>query len=47
MKKLIKANEEKNIDIKVDEKKDGAIPAYLLDRENVNRSKVNQINKRF
>jgi len=26
--------------VKVDEKKDGAIPAYLMDRENINRSKV-------
>jgi hypothetical protein len=24
----------------VDEKKEGAVPAYLLDRENINRSKV-------
>jgi hypothetical protein len=41
MKKMIKAYEQKNIEVKVDEKKEGAVPAYLLDRENINRSKVN------
>ncbi len=40
MKKMIKAHEQKNIEVKVDEKKEGAVPAYLLDRENINRSKV-------
>jgi hypothetical protein len=39
MKKAIKAHEQKSIEVKVD-KKDGAMPAYLLDRENINRSKV-------
>ena len=37
MKKAIKAHEQKNVEIKVD-KKEGAMPAYLLDRENINRS---------
>jgi hypothetical protein len=41
MKKMIKAHEQKSIEVKVDEKKEGAVPAYLLDRENINRSKVN------
>jgi ribosome biogenesis protein NSA2 len=40
MKKMIKAHEQKSIEVKVDEKKEGAVPAYLLDRENINRSKV-------
>ena len=40
MKKAIKAHEEKNIEVKQDQVKDGAIPAYLLDRENIQRSKV-------
>ena len=39
MKKAIKAHEQKSIEVKVD-KKEGAMPAYLLDRENINRSKV-------
>jgi hypothetical protein len=39
MKKSIKAHEQKSIEVKVD-KKEGAMPAYLLDRENINRSKV-------
>lgn len=39
MKKAIKAHEQKNVEVKVD-KKEGAMPAYLLDRENINRSKV-------
>ena len=38
---MIKAHEQKSIEVKVDEKKEGAVPAYLLDRENINRSKVN------
>lgn len=33
MKKLIKAHEEKKIDVKKDDVKEGAIPTYLLDRE--------------
>lgn len=33
MKKLIKANEEKKVDVAKEEVKDGAVPAYLLDRE--------------
>jgi ribosome biogenesis protein NSA2 len=40
MQKAIKANEEKSIDVKVDKPKDGAVPAYLLDRENVNQTKI-------
>jgi hypothetical protein len=33
MKKLIKAHEEKKADVKTQETKEGALPAYLLDRE--------------
>ena len=40
MKKTIKAHEEKKVDVKVDDVKDGSKPAYLLDREEVNRSKI-------
>lgn len=40
MKKMIRANEQKKADIKTDEVKEGALPTYLLDRENVNRTKV-------
>merc|ERR1711981_93118 len=40
MKKTIKAHEEKAVDVKVDDVKKGAKPAYLLDREEVNRSKI-------
>ena len=40
MKKLLKAHEEKSVEVKADQVKDGAIPTYLLDRENVNRTKV-------
>jgi ribosome biogenesis protein NSA2 len=40
MKKAIKAHEEKKVDVKVDDVKDGSKPAYLLDREEVNRSKI-------
>jgi len=40
MKKTIKAHEEKAVDVKVDDVKNGAKPAYLLDREEVNRSKI-------
>ncbi len=40
MRKQIKAHEEKNVEVKADQVKEGAIPAYLLDRENVNRTKV-------
>lgn len=40
MKKLIKANEEKKVDVQQEEVKDGAVPAYLLDREQTNSSKV-------
>jgi hypothetical protein len=47
MKKMIKAHEQKNIEVKVDEKKEGAVPAYLLDRENINRSKVNILYIRY
>ena len=36
----IKAHEEKNIEVKADDVKEGALPAYLLDRENVNRTKI-------
>jgi ribosome biogenesis protein NSA2 len=44
MKKAIKAHEQKNVEIKVD-KKEGAMPAYLLDRENINRSKVHNLKR--
>mmetsp|Transcript_30514 Transcript_30514/g.87598 ORF Transcript_30514/g.87598 Transcript_30514/m.87598 type:complete len:261 (+) Transcript_30514:36-818(+) len=41
MKKTIKAHEEKNAKAKPDEEaKPGAVPAYLLDREQVKRTKV-------
>ena len=40
MRKEIKAHEEKNVEVKGDEVKEGALPAYLLDRENVNRTKI-------
>jgi len=40
MQKAIKANEEKSIDVKVDKPEEGAVPAYLLDRENVNQTKI-------
>jgi len=40
MKKTIKAHEEKAVNVKVDDVKDGSKPAYLLDREEVNRSKI-------
>ena len=45
MKKLINAHQEKMIDVKVDKPEEGALPAYLLDRENVNRSKVHILSK--
>lgn len=45
MKKQIKAHEQKSVEVKVD-KKEGAVPAYLLDREDINRSKVKNL-KRF
>jgi len=40
MQKMIKANEEKAIEIKLDEPEEGAVPAYLMDRENVNQTKI-------
>merc|ERR1712037_946991 len=41
MKKTIKAHQEKDAKVKdADEAKPGAVPAYLLDREGVSRSKV-------
>ena len=41
MKKNIKAHEEKEATATSDKKiEDGAIPAYLLDRNEVNRTKV-------
>jgi hypothetical protein len=36
MQKMIKANEEKAIEIKMDKPDEGAIPTYLMERENVN-----------
>ena len=40
MRKLIKAHEEKDATVKEKDKTDGAIPAYLMDRDEVNRTKV-------
>ena len=40
MKKLIQAHEEKDTKVKADEVKEGAVPAYLLDRERTNDSKI-------
>merc|ERR1712166_173616 len=41
MRKTIKAHEEKEATVKDEkEKTDGAVPAYLLDRNEVNRTKV-------
>jgi len=40
MQKMIKANEEKSVEVKVDKPEEGAVPTYLLDRENVNQTKV-------
>lgn len=40
MQKMIKANEEKAIEIKLDTAEEGAVPAYLMDRENTNQTKV-------
>ena len=40
MKKLIKAHEEKKTDVVNDTVKENALPAYLLDRDNVHSSKV-------
>ena len=41
MRKTIKAHEEKDAKVKDEKKKeDGAVPAYLLDRNEVNRTKV-------
>ncbi|KAL4493419.1 hypothetical protein ABPG72_007427 [Tetrahymena utriculariae] len=40
MKKLIKAHEEKDVEVKTDQVKEGAVPTYLLDREKTDNSKV-------
>jgi len=40
MQRMIKSHEEKMVDVKVDKPEDGAVPAYLLDRENVNQTKI-------
>ena len=41
MKKAIKAHEEKDANVeKTKQSDEGAIPAYLLDRNEVNRTKV-------
>lgn len=40
MRKMIKAHEEKGAEVKANEKPDGAIPGYLLEREEVNRTKI-------
>lgn len=33
MKKMMRAHEEKEVEVRADEVKDGAVPTYLLDRE--------------
>ena len=33
MRKLMNAHEEKNVDVNVEDVKEGAVPTYLLDRE--------------
>ena len=40
MKKLIKAHEEKPAEVQANAKPDGAIPGYLLERQEVNRTKI-------
>ena len=40
MKKTIKAHEEKNAKSKVEDIEEGAVPAYLMDREQQRNSKV-------
>ena len=40
MKKTIKAHEEKDAEVKVKKENDGALPTYLLDRDETNRSKI-------
>jgi len=40
MNKIIKAHEEKKANVKAEEVKDGAMPAYLLDREKTNPTKI-------
>ncbi|KAM3131131.1 Ribosome biogenesis protein [Paramecium bursaria] len=40
MRKLMNAHEEKNVDVNVEDVKEGAVPTYLLDREQTNNSKV-------
>lgn len=40
MKKMIKAHEEKDATVKEKQNTDGAIPAYLMDRDEVNRTKI-------
>jgi ribosome biogenesis protein NSA2 len=40
MKKTIKKHEERDAETKKDKNEEGAVPAYLLDREEVSRSKV-------
>jgi len=40
MKKMIRAHEQKMVDVKVDKPQEGAIPTYLMDREDVNQTKI-------
>jgi ribosome biogenesis protein NSA2 len=40
MRKMIKAHEEKDATVKEKKTTDGAIPAYLMDRDEVNRTKI-------
>ena len=40
MRKKIKAHEERDAAVKDEAKPDGAIPAYLMEREEVNRTKI-------
>jgi len=40
MKKLIKAHEEKDVEVKNADVKEGAVPTYLLDRDTVSNTKI-------
>jgi ribosome biogenesis protein NSA2 len=40
MKKTIKMHEEKDAEVKVKNENDTAVPTYLLDRDETNRSKI-------
>jgi ribosome biogenesis protein NSA2 len=40
MKKLVKQHEEKDIEVNTDEIKGGALPTFLMDREQATSSKI-------